>query len=65
MDTVSLLVYRRAHAVRPWILLVGLVWIGLILLAAGALGVDGLLPHEADDRLMAPFRWSRVAANLA
>ncbi len=65
MDTVSLLVYRRVHAAGPWILLVGLVSLGLALLGAAGLGPDVLLPQPPGDQLLAPFRWHHVAANLA
>ena len=65
MDTVSLLVYRHAHAVGPWILLVGLISLGLGLLVVVGLGLDVALPQPPSDRLLAPFRWRWPAGDIA
>ena len=40
MDTVSLLVSHHVRAVSPWILVVGLVSLGLVLLGVAGLGLD-------------------------
>jgi hypothetical protein len=65
MDTVSLLVYHRVHAAGPWILLVGLVSLGLVLLGVAGLGLDVPLPQPPGDPLLAPFRWQPASANIA
>jgi len=65
MDTVSLLVYRRVHAAGPWIMLVGLVSLGLGLLAAVGLGLEVPLPQPPGDRLLAPFRWQPLSGHIA
>lgn len=65
MDTVSLLVYHHVHAVGPWILLVGLVSLGLVLLGVAGLGLDVPLPQPPGDPLLAPFRWQLLSAHIA
>jgi hypothetical protein len=65
MDTVSLLVSHRVRTVGPWILVVGLVSLGLVLLGVAGLGMDVPVPQPPGDPLLAPFRWHPVSVNLA
>ena len=66
MDTISLLVYRRAHAAGPWLVLTGLLTLGLLLFGVAVLGLGVALPHHHADPLLAPFRWQPASSwNLA
>jgi hypothetical protein len=65
MSAVSTFVSRRAPRVGVLFAWVVLASLALALLASGAAAILGDLPAMVDEPHLAPFRWERIAPDLA